>query len=70
VVLGYNYGVGDTVSTMVHPEGDHVVAQLRIDRAGGAEPAIALAGEARYPVFGGPLPVRYPNGAELDCPSQ
>lgn len=70
VVLGYTYGVGDTVSTMVRPEGDHVVAQLRIDRAGGARPAMALTGEARYPVSGGPLPVQYPNGAELNCPTR
>jgi len=68
VVLGYSYGVGDTVSTMVQPKGDHVVAQLRIDRADDAQPAIALMGEARYPVSGGPLPVKYPNGAELNCP--
>ncbi|HEY3530977.1 MAG TPA: hypothetical protein VGK78_17665 [Nocardioides sp.] len=70
VVLGYSYGVGDTVSTMVHPEGDHVVAQLRIDRASGAQPAVALMGEARYPVSGGPLPIEYPNGAELNCPTR
>ena len=70
VVLGYSYGVGDTVSTMVHPAGDHVVAQLRIDRADGAQPAMALTGEARYPVSGGPLPVEYPNGAELNCPTR
>lgn len=68
VVLGYSYGVGDTVSTMVHPEGDHVVAQLRIDRADGAQDTTALMGQARYPVSGGPLPVQYPNGAELNCP--
>ncbi len=70
VVLGYSYGVGDTVSTMVHPEGDHVVAQLRIDRVDGSGAAQALMGEARYPVSGGPLPVRYPNGAELNCPAR
>jgi hypothetical protein len=68
VVLGYSYGVGDTVSTMVRPEGDHVVAQLRIDRADGSHATQALMGEARYPVSGGPLPVEYPNGAQLNCP--
>lgn len=70
LVLGYTYGSGDTVSTMVHPSGDHVVAQLRVDEAGGARPAIALVGEARYPISGGPLPVRYPNGADLNCPER
>jgi hypothetical protein len=70
VVLGYSYGVGDTVSTMVRPEGDHVVAQLRIDRATGGASTTALAGEARYPVHGGPFPVEYPNGKRLNCPAQ
>ena len=70
VVLGYAYGVGDKVSTMVNPEGDHVVAQLRVDSPGGNQSAVALMGEARYRVSGGPLPVRYPNGADLTCPTQ
>jgi hypothetical protein len=70
LVLGYTYGVGDTVSTMVHPEGDHVVAPLRIERAEGTQIALALTGEARYPVSRGPLPVEYPNGAELNCPDR
>ena len=70
LVLGYTYGSGDTVSTMVHPAGDHVVAQLRVDRADGAQPAIALSGEARYPVSGGPMRVRYPNGADMNCPER
>ncbi|HET9840949.1 MAG TPA: hypothetical protein VFQ01_02995 [Nocardioides sp.] len=70
VVLGYTYGPGDTVSTMVRPDGDHVVAQLRVDRAKGAQRAIALTGEARYPISGGPMSVRYPNGAELNCPAR
>jgi hypothetical protein len=69
LVLGFTYGSGDTVSTMVHPDGDHVVAQLRVDEAGGVRPAVALEGAARYPVEGGPRPVRYPNGAELNCPA-
>jgi hypothetical protein len=69
LVLGYSYGVGDTVSTMVRPEGDHVVAQLRIDKGGGDRVTIGLTGEAHYPVSAGPLPVEYPNGAELNCPS-
>jgi hypothetical protein len=68
LVLGYVYGSGDTVSTMVHPSGDHVVAQLRVDRADGAQTLQALTGEATYPISGGPIPVKYPNGAELNCP--
>jgi hypothetical protein len=70
VVLGYDYGSGDTVSTMVHPEGDHVVAQVRIDEAGGNHTAVTLTGEARYPVSGGPQPVEYPNGKDLNCPTR
>ena len=70
LVLGYTYGVGDTVSTMVHPSGDHVVAQLRVDSSDDNRPAVALDGQARYPIFGGPLPVRYPNGADLNCPQR
>jgi hypothetical protein len=70
LVLGYSYGSGDTVSTMVHPEGDQVKAQLRIDRADGPQPAIALEGEAHYPISGGPMPVTYANGDELNCPDR
>jgi hypothetical protein len=70
LVLGDTYGSGDTVSTMVHPDDDHVVAQLRVDEPGGPRPADALSGEARYPISGGPRPVRYPNGAELNCPTR
>jgi len=67
LVLGYTYGTGDTVSTMVHPAGDHVVAQLRIDEAGGHNAAVVLTGQATYPISGGPLPVKYASGAELNC---
>ena len=70
LVLGYSYGSGDTVSTMVRPEDDHVVAQLRVEEPDGPRPAVALTGEARYPVSGGPLPVQYANGAELNCPTR
>jgi hypothetical protein len=70
LVLGFSYGSGDTVSTMVHPDGDHVAAQLRIDEPGGNQATVSLMGEARYPVSEGPLPVQYPNGAELNCPSR
>ena len=68
LVLGYTYGSGDTVSTMVHPDDDHVVAQLRVHEPDGARPAVSLAGEARYPISGGPRPVRYPNGKDVNCP--
>ncbi len=70
LVLGYTYGSGDTVSTMVHPAGDHVVAQLQVHEGGGATTMQALTGQATYPISGGPLPVKYPNGAELNCPTQ
>ena len=69
LVLGYSYGSGDTVSTMVHPDGDHVKAQLRIDEPDGNHTAQSLMGEARYPVSGGPLPVQYANGKQLNCPT-
>ena len=29
---------------------------------------VSLAGEARYPISGGPRPVSYPNGADVNCP--
>ena len=70
LVLGYTYGSGDTVSTMVHPEGDDVVAQLRVDEGGGNHTTQALTGEARYPISGGPRRCSYPNGAELNCPAR
>jgi hypothetical protein len=68
LVLGYVYGSGDTVSTMVHPDGDHVVAQLRVDPTDDAQTMQALTGAATYPISGGPVAVKYPNGAELNCP--
>jgi hypothetical protein len=52
----------------VHPDEEHVVAQLRVDEAGGNRVTVALVGEARYPISGGPRAVEYPNGAELNCP--
>jgi hypothetical protein len=67
LVLGYTYSAGDTVSTMVHPEGDHVEAQLRVDE-GGSDDQKTLTGQAAYPISGGPMEVKYPNGAELNCP--
>ncbi|HEX3931581.1 MAG TPA: hypothetical protein VHW64_12815 [Nocardioides sp.] len=69
LVLGYTYGAGDTVSTMVHPESDHVVAQLQVHEAGDNHTQQALTGEATYPISGGPMPVKYPDGAELNCPT-
>jgi hypothetical protein len=70
LVLGYTYGSGDTVSTMVHPAGDHVVAQLRVHEGSGSQTQEVLSGEATYPISGGPLTVKYPNGAELNCPAR
>ena len=69
-MLGYTYGTGDTVSTMVNPAGDHVVAQLRVHEGGGNHTTQVLTGQATYPVSGGPLPVKYPNGATLNCPQR
>jgi hypothetical protein len=69
LILGYTYLTGDTVSTMVRPDGDHVVAQLRVDEPGGNRTTVTLTGEARYQVSGGPLPVKYPSGAQLNCPT-
>jgi hypothetical protein len=68
LVLGYTYSPGDTVSTMVHPEGGHVEAQLRVHE-GGSDDRKTLTGKATYPVSGGPMPVEYPNGAQLSCPT-
>jgi hypothetical protein len=68
LVLGYTYGTGDTVTTVVHPAGDHVVAQLRVDEGGGNHTLQVLTGQGEYQISGGPLPVKYPNGAELNCP--
>ena len=69
LVLGYNYGTGDTVTTRVEPNSDDVVAQFRIDEGGSDHATQVLEGEARYKLSGGPRPVHYPNGAELNCPT-
>ena len=68
LVLGYTYGTGDTVTTVVEPRTDDVVAQLRVDEAGGDHITGALSGQARFRLSGGTRPVHYPNGAELNCP--
>jgi hypothetical protein len=67
LILGYSYHVGDTVTTKVVPKDDDVVAQFRIDEATGNHTTQVLEGEARYTIGGGPRPVHYPNGAELNC---
>jgi hypothetical protein len=68
LVLGFTYGTGDTVRTQVNPQGEDVVAQLRVDEGGGNHTTQLLTGESRFQISGGPHPVRYPNGAELNCP--
>jgi hypothetical protein len=47
-----------------------VKAQLRIDEPGGNRIAQSLMGTARYPISGGPLPVQYANGKQLNCPDR
>jgi hypothetical protein len=69
LVLRYSYGTGDTVTTVVNPQSDDVVAQLRVDEGAGDHTSGALYGEARFRISGQPRPVHYPNGAELNCPS-
>jgi hypothetical protein len=68
LVLQYSYGTGDEVTTLVKPSSDKVIAQVRVDERGG-DTSGALTGEARFALAGGPRPVQYPNGAELNCPS-
>jgi hypothetical protein len=68
LVLQYSYGNGDQVTTMVNPSTDHVVAQLRVDEKGD-DSSSSLTGESRFTLSGGPRPVEYPNGAELNCPA-
>ncbi|MBO0846791.1 MAG: hypothetical protein J2P22_15395 [Nocardioides sp.] len=70
LVLGYTYGTGDTVHAMVNPQSDDIVAQLRVDEAGSDHTRGVLSGESRFAVDGGPRPVHYPSGAELNCPTQ
>jgi hypothetical protein len=69
LVLGYTYGTGDTVHAMVNPQSDDIVAQLRVDEGGDDHTTEVLSGESRFAVAGGPRPVHYPSGAELNCPS-
>ena len=68
LVLTFSYGTGDTVRTSVEPDNEAVVAQLRVDEAGG-DTSGALTGASHFTIDGGPRPVRYPNGAALNCPS-
>ena len=70
LVLGYTYGTGDTVHAMVNPRTDDIVAQLRVDEAGGNHTTQVLTGQARFQVSGGPRTVHYPSGAELNCPTR
>ena len=69
LVLGYTYGTGDTVHAMVNPQSDDIVAQLRVEEAGGSHTQV-LNGESRFQISGGPRTVHYPSGAELNCPTR
>jgi hypothetical protein len=69
LVLEWTYGLGQVVTPQVDvrpPE--HVAVGLELRQEAGSYPAIALPGTLRMGVYGGPKPVRDPDGSELECP--
>src|SRR4029077_13776082 len=69
LVLGSTYGTGDTVTAVVKPRTDDVVAQLRVDEGGGDHVTGALNGEARFRLSGGTRPGPHPHRAEPNLPA-
>lgn len=68
LVLGFAYGANQAVEPRIDSRGGDVVVSLRTHAGSGDTPDVGLLGEARFAVFGGPAPVRYPDGEQLSCP--
>lgn len=69
VILGYEYGAGDTVTTSFKPTRSWLVVALRVESDSGVHPAIALHGELRVDAFGGRRgrPVKHEDGTVMSC---
>lgn len=69
LVLEWTYGLGQVVRPQVDVRSaDHVVVDLEIRQKPGTYEAIGLRGTLRSGVYGGPMPVREPDGQEVACP--
>ncbi len=67
LVLSFLYGVNETVSPSLDTTGADVVVALRVKQGRGSAVAVGLTGEARFTIYGGHRPVRYPGGDLLTC---
>lgn len=67
-LLTYMYGANQAVEPRIDTRGGDIVVSLSTQSGDGLTPAIGLLGEARFSVFGGTAPVRYPDGEQLPCP--
>lgn len=69
IALQYFYGIEDTVTASARTTSEAVVVSLRIGRASGSSPAIALPWELRHTVYGGlrGRPVKDVDGTVLGC---
>jgi hypothetical protein len=68
LVLQWTHGLGQVVSPHVDVRSaDHVVVGLELRQEPGSYPAIGLPGTLRLAVYGGPMPVSYPDGTALEC---
>lgn len=69
LVLQWTHGLGQVVRPHVDVRPtDHVVVGLELRQEAGSYPSIGLSGTLRLAVYGGQLPVRDPDGTELECP--
>ncbi len=69
MTLDYTYGAGDDVTTSVASTASGIKISLRLHRASGPVPAIALHGQVVFDTFGGlrDLPVMHEDGSVLTC---
>lgn len=67
LVLTYMHGANERVAPSLDTRGKDLVVQLRTRQGRGITPLIGLGGEARFSLMGGPRPVRYADGRELEC---
>lgn len=70
LVLTFAYGANQAVEPRMDTRDGDVVVSLSTQAGSGDAPDVGLLGEARFSVFGGVAPVRYPDGEELRCPQR
>ena len=68
LILRYSYGANQSVAPRVDTRQRDIIVSLAVEAGKGMTPMIGMSGEARFTIFGGSRPVRYPDGRALPCP--